>query len=350
MSSSISLRPDQRNTLLDYYRGHAAPAVRLRAHIILLLADGHSWAVIAAVLFCSSRTIDRWHKRFQHGGPEALLGRPPGPPSRWGSRWVGVLVDWVTQRTPRDFGFLRSRWCCEVLALLLLHVHEVDVGRETIRRWLHQGQLVYRRPRPVVGPQDPDKEAKLQHLRALAQSLAADEVIVFQDEVDINLNPKIGALWMARGQQAVVVTPGDNDKRYLAGSLNGRTGALLVTEGYPKQGRNADLFVRHLEDLRTTLRCYRVIHVFCDNAKAHDCKKVRDYVAAHGERVRLHYLPKRAPDANPIERVWWHLHDEITRNHQCATLEELLDLVFAWLDSKKRYKIEGSVYPLQRAG
>src|SRR3712207_7345632 len=39
-----------------------------------------------------------------------------------------------------------------------------------------------------------------------------------------------------------------------------------------------------------------------------------------------------APETNPIERVWWHLHDEVTRNHQCRTMEELLDLVFRWLE------------------
>ena len=40
---------------------------------------------------------------------------------------------------------------------------------------------------------------------------------MFQDEVDVNLNPKIGCMWMPRGEQAEVVTPGNNEKRYLAG-------------------------------------------------------------------------------------------------------------------------------------
>jgi putative transposase len=47
----------ERNTILDYYRRHADPSVRLRAHIILLLADGHSWSLITTMLFCSTQTI-----------------------------------------------------------------------------------------------------------------------------------------------------------------------------------------------------------------------------------------------------------------------------------------------------
>lgn len=33
-----------------------------------------------------------------------------------------------------------------------------------------------------------------------------------------------------------------------------------------------------------------------------------------------------SPDCNMIERVWWNLHDRITRNHKCETKQELLDL------------------------
>ena len=52
---------------------------------------------------------------------------------------------------------------------------------------------------------------------------------------------------MRRGQQDKVVTPGTNEKRYLAGSLNWRTGALILTAGLPKEGRSAALFIRHLD-------------------------------------------------------------------------------------------------------
>jgi hypothetical protein len=58
--------------------------------------------------------------------------------------------------------------------------------------------------------------------------LPDDETAVFEDEVDVHLNPKIGSMWMRRGQQAEVVTPGSNVKRYLAGSLHWRTGRLLT--------------------------------------------------------------------------------------------------------------------------
>jgi putative transposase len=344
MSHSITLTADERAALLDYLRRSPDPALRSRAHIILLLADGLSWSVITAVLFCSSRTVARWQERFRQGRVPALLGHTRGAPVRLGQRWTDLVVEWVERHRPRDFGFIRSRWCCALLALLLQRDYALDVGRETIRRWLHREGLVWRRPRPVLDRTDPQKEAILQELRVLLRDLPEDETVVFQDEVDINLNPDIGCMWMVRGHQAQVVTPGDNDKCYLAGSLHWRTGVLFTTEG-PK--RDADLFVRHLHELRRKLRRYRKIHVICDNAKFHwNCWAVWEFVAKYGERVVLHFLPKYAPECNPVERVWWHLREAITRNHSCQDLSELIEQVLGWLTQRKAFPVEDKVYRL----
>jgi putative transposase len=349
MSCTITLGADERKALLDLYRHGTDPEVTHRAHIVLLLADGFPWGAIAAVLFTSPSTIARWQQRFHEGGLAALAGQPRGRRPVFSWHWAGVVAGWITRRSPRDFGFLRSRWTCAVAALLLWSCFQLAVSRETVRRWLHQADLVWRRPRPVLRRQDPLRQAKLRSLRQLLADLPADEAAVFEDEVDVNLNPKIGAMWMRRGQQAEVPTPGDNAKRYLAGSMNWRTGTLWVTEG---DHRDGELFVRHLEDLRLRLRRYRVIHVICDNARFHraeKCKRLQEYLKRWGHRIVLHYLPLYAPETNPIERVWWHLHDEITRNHQCQTIEELLNLVFRWLEAGNPFAIEGSVYPTPQA-
>ena len=71
--------------------------------------------------------------------------------------------------------------------------------------------------RPAPGPRDPRRAAELRRLRHLLAGLPPGEVAVFQDEADVNTNPKIGATWMRRGARAAVVTPGTNVKRYLSG-------------------------------------------------------------------------------------------------------------------------------------
>jgi putative transposase len=343
MDGSIVLDGSQRKRLLQLYRKEPDPQVRLRAHILLLLSEGYAWAVIAAVLFCSTATIARWKDRFEHGGVNALLERNRGRRSLL-IGWAMMLVWWVKTMSPRDFGYCRSRWCCATLAVVLWDVHRVKVSDETVRRWLARQNMVWRRPRPVLGPKDPRRQWKLRMVRELLRDLPGDEAAVFQDEVDLNLNPDIGCTWMPRGEQAEVVTPGTNVKRYLAGSMSWRSGELIVTQG---SRRNAKLFVAHLDDLRRAFRHYRRIHVICDNARFHTVagsKVVRAYLAEHGQRIMLHYLPAYSPQDNPIERVWWHLHEQITRNHRCQEIEELVKLVMSWLVERGSFRIEGRMY------
>ena len=95
-----------------------------------------------------------------------------------------------------------------MLALLLREREGVTASRETVRRWLHRGHLVYRRPRPVLGPNEEERQAKLAELRELLEGLPDDETAVLQDEVEVHTNPKIGRMWMLKGQQATVVDAG----------------------------------------------------------------------------------------------------------------------------------------------
>jgi len=43
------------------------------------------------------------------------------------------------------------------------------------------------------------------------------------------------------------------------------------------------------------------------------------------------------------------LHEAITRNHQCQTLEELVDLALAWLTERKYFKVEDEAYRVTQA-
>jgi hypothetical protein len=93
----------------------------------------------------------------------------------------------------------------------------------------------------------------------------------------VKLNPKIGSAWMKRGQQATVVTPGNNVMKYVFGSLNWRTGTLIDSSA--GQRRNSIEFIRHLDDLRNRMSGWRHIHVICDNTSFHDSSAVRRHSA-----------------------------------------------------------------------
>ncbi len=225
-----------------------------KALVLLLLDRGRSYRQIIDATLVSSTTICEVKRQYAQAG----LNAAPGLRRRDSviPFWLIVVLRWLVSHTPQDFGFFRQRWSCEMLALLLREKNRIRLSAETVRRGLVRMDFVWRRPRPVLKLHDPEYDVKLQRIWRLVAHLPQNETAVFQDEVDVHLNPKIGSQWMVKGQQAEVVTPGDNDKRHLAGSLVCRTGRLILSA--PSRRRNAALFVAHLDDLRLRLRRFKV--------------------------------------------------------------------------------------------
>jgi transposase len=168
----------------------------------------------------------------------------------------------------------------------------------------------------------------LRQIRKILSGLSPSEEGFYIDEVDIDLNPRIGPDWMLPGRQSRILTPGKNRKAYLAGALNHRTGNIVWVEGDQKRSW---LFLNLLRALLGTYRRARVLHLILDNYVIHKSRIVQMALAECGHRIRLHFLPPYCPDENRIEMLWLQLHNNITRNHRCRTLKELLSLVHDFL-------------------
>ena len=230
MSSSIALSPDERKALLDYRTatpddpGVAPP----RAHVLLagrrLRLGQHRRRPVLQPAAPSPAGA------ALPGGPRRGLPAGPAAPARLASRWAGVVAPLGHRRDAARLRVLAQPLALRRAGAAAVAAARLDVSRETVRRWLHRADLVWRRPRPVLRRTGPAAGGKTgQSCGSCWPRLPGDEAAVFEDEVDVNLNPKIGCMWMPKGQQAEVETPGDNAKRYLAGSLTGGPGRLIAT-------------------------------------------------------------------------------------------------------------------------
>ena len=116
------------------------------------------------------------------------------------------------------------------------------------------------------------------------------------------------------GQQKQVLTPGKNEKRYLAGALDVRTGIVTWVEEF---ARRATCFSTCSTACVEIIPRRRRLHLICDNYRIHKSDIVHAALSGYlAGKIKLHFLPPYCPDHNKIERVWKDLHADVT----CATI------------------------------
>jgi transposase len=309
--------------------------IRARYLIVINLLNGRSAYRTAEVLRVHNTTVYRVADRFRARGEWGLWdAREDNGQTKLDEHFLAVLYK-VVRATPHHYGWRRPTWTRELLVETMVRETGTRVHVTTMSRALALVQARRGRPRPTVACPwaKAAKTRRLNTIRRLLVTLPRGHVAVYEDEVDIHLNPKIGLDWMGYGQQKEVPTPGKNVKRYLAGALNPRTGRLRWVEG---ERKTSALFITLLHQLLQTYAHAEVIHVILDNYRIHSSKIVQAALLSFGDRVRLHFLPPYCPNDNKIERVWEDLHANVTRNHRCPNMVALMREVRYYLRKRDR--------------
>ena len=342
---SIVLLSEEHKDLIARMKRERKPSRRLRMHIVLLASEGYSPTHISRVLFCSRTTVYAVTRRFCREGQAAFNDRRRRGPRRplLDESALKRIETLVEEGSPTEQGWLRSRWSCKLISLQLLRERAAAASRETVRRALHRLEYRWRRPRPVPPERDSEEQIEEKHAR-LRDVLQMTEQAgsFFQDETKLETNPKVGFCWMRKGRQRRLKTPGTNRKVWVSGALNFKTGRFHWVAG---GRRNGELFIKLLDKLRRTYRCHRQLHLAVDNDGSHLSERVRKYVEDSGGRVRLHPLPSWSPESNPVELVWWSLHEAVSRNHECARLDDLVEFAEGYLEERQPFRLKlGEVY------
>jgi len=296
----------------------------LAIHILLLCAAERTPTEIAAFLFCSRSSVYRTVEAYcagelDLGGGAADPAAEPGAVRKYIPSLQRSLLA-IVKCPPRVFGWCRTRWSCATLALELEARRGVNVSQEQIRRWLHSLGYAWKRARHGALDNDPERVSKLARIRSVFEHLDPRDVLLFIDELDIHLLPKIGYEWMLKGTQSEVMTPGTNQKRYLAGALDAVTGKLLPVIG---QRKDRFLVLDLLSAIDRQFPTARQISLVADNYRIHKANLVEQWLAAH-PRFEIIWLPSYCPNANPIERAFGDVHDKCTRNHKRKRIDDLV--------------------------
>jgi hypothetical protein len=334
---TIVLHPQTREKLKRLARRCRDADTRVRYLIVVRSSEGWSGKRIRRALGCPGSTVTRTLDRWEALGEAGLVDRREDNGLRKADESYVAVVRWVLDGTPREFFHRRPTW---TKALLIetakRYAGGVTVSKTTMGRVLKT--LKARRGRPKPDAPCPwsnaARERRIAMIRGMIDALPPSEACVWEDEADVDLNPRVGPDWMLPGTQRRVMTPGKNVKRYFAAAMDAKADGLVWVKGDRKNSR---LFIELLKRLLKAYPDKVVIHVVLDNYAIHSSKQTRLWLGQFGQRFRLHFLPPYCPDDNRIERkVWREMHANVTVNHRCDTIDELCGEVVWYLMKHNR--------------
>jgi transposase len=265
-----------------------------RARLILMIADGETYASIQETLACSSAYVARWRQRFESDRLAGLYSRHQGRKAQTLTpRLEARILNW-TRRKPTDGS---THWSTRRLAKAL-GVNHMLVARV----WARAGLKPHRIERYMLST-DPQFEEKAADIIGLYLKPPQHAVVFCVDE-------KTAIQALDRLDPVLPLSPGRAERHgfeyyrhgtlSLYAALNTRSGEVL---GKTAQRHTSEEFVAFLVDIVASQPRTREIHIIADNLSAHKTHRVQQFLDDH-RNVHLHFTPTYSSWLNQVE-LWF---------------------------------------------
>ena len=292
---ALTITADERTELERRMRSRKgrAEAAR-RARVILMLADGASYAAVTTAVGCPPAYVARWKQRFDAARLAGLEARYRGQPARVRTPALEAKILAKTQTPPPDGS---THWTTRKLGQVMKVSHML-----VARVWRRAGLQPHRLERYMLSD-DPDFEQKAADVLGLYLNPPQHAAVFSVDE-------KTAIQALDRLDPVLPLSPGRAERHgfeyyrhgtlSLYAALNTRTGEIV---GQTAPRHTSQAFVEFLTDVVASQPRRKEIHVIVDNLSAHKTKTVDAFLADH-PRVHLHFTPTYSSWLNQIE-LWF---------------------------------------------
>jgi transposase len=285
---------------------HGSAAISRRARCVVLWASGERRVDIRDKLACNDAFVTKWTTAFDLAGLAGLVSLHPGrAPKVPTAKLEARILNRTLKHLPRDGS---THWSSRKLANEL-----GDVSFSAVQRiWRKHGVRPHRLDTHMVS-NDPNFEIKAADVIGLYLDPPAHAAVFCVDE-------KTAIQALDRKDRMLPLSPGRaeshgfeykrNGTLSLFAALNTSTGEVL---GKTAARHTSEQFVGFLEEIVSTQRPGREIHVICDNVSSHKTPLVQAFLARH-RRVHMHYTPTYSSWLNQVENWFARIQrDVITR-------------------------------------
>src|SRR5256885_13776235 len=290
------LTENQRHTLAEIMKHDAIPRARVRAHGILLSAQGMRIKEIAKIYQVDRDTVVTWIKKWEQSGIASLSDKPrSGRPPKLTPEEKDLARQYIKE-DPR---------CLKHVVERLSQKTAKRLSISSLKRLAKKAGLRWKRVRKALKSlRDPEEFTKGQRaLEALQKQEDQGKIdLYYFDESGLTLDPYIPYAWQEPG--TVRELPATKGTRInVLGFMNSKND---LHPSMFEQSINTSVVVACLHDFCQRIKKKTI--VIMDNSSIHRSEEFEEYLAQWKKKgLRIKYLIPYAPELNLIEILWRHI-------------------------------------------
>ena len=289
-----SLKKKQRKKLAKLIKNDPSARVRMRAHAILLSAQGWSIDTIAEIYQVRRQTVSSWIDYWEQSGVNGLRDNPKsGSPPKLTTREKKIAEDLLIKspQSPKT-----------VLAKLMEKIGK-QISRSTLKRIAKSCKRRWKRiKRALKAKRDKKKYRKAKReLKALERQHQNGEInLVYFDESGFSLHPVVPYAWQLEGENIEIFSPCKSKRLNVLGFFTKDNNL----ESFCFEGSvDARVVVACIDAFCKTINTRKV--VVLDNASMHVSEEFEENIPKWERKgLFLKYLPAYSPELNWIEILW----------------------------------------------
>jgi transposase len=276
--------------------------------MVLASSSGTPVAAIARLMAAHPDTVRDVIHAFNAQGLAALDRRWGGGRPRRITSADEAFVVTVARSRPAALGLPFTHWSVRKLAAYVsgrygrsdpaqMPERIVRIGRERVRRILHEHDITFQRTRTWKTSTDPDFDAKLDRIEEVMTRFP-DRVFAFDQFGPLSIRPCHGTCWAARKHpdRLRATYKRTHGIRYFHGCYDLSQDRLW---GVLHEHKGGTYTLAALKTIRTARPDGAPIYVIEDNLSCNTTPAIRAWATAH--KVELCLTPKNASWADPIE-------------------------------------------------
>lgn len=326
---SIKLTPEEASKLRTIAQS-ARSEVRdaLRAHIILMSADGLQNKEIAEKLSISGPTAARWRSRFARGRLNALRERAGrGRKRTYDAEQIEQIIEKTLTTTPEN----ATHWSTRTMA------DAVGISHTTVRRIWRAHRIKPHLVSIFKLSSDPMFAEKLRDVIGLYLNPPEHALVLCVDEKSQiqALDRTQPGLPLKKGRAATMT---HDYKRHgvttLFAAMNVLDGTII--SACKKRHRHQE-YLEFLRQIKRSVPKDVDVHLIVDNYATHKHENVKKWLGlARNKRFHVHFIPTSCSWLNLVERFFAEITSKRIRRGVFRSVLQLIDAIDAYIEANNR--------------